>query len=87
MKARRARNASMANSLKCPAFRVRKCMAANRVSLRFGKSQSSMGRISCEVFAAENSLVEAREMKSIHKTSGPYRHNRRRRVFLIMAEK
>lgn len=53
-------------------------MAANRSSLRFGKSQSSMGRRIADVLDAENSAVDANEMKSIQKTSGPYRQNRRR---------
>ena len=78
MKARLARNARMAYSVKCPAFRVRKCTAANRASLRLGKSHNSMGRTTVEVLAAENSSVDANEMKSIHNTSGPYRQNRRR---------
>ena len=53
-------------------------MAANRASLRFGKSQSSMGRRISDVLDAENSAVDANEMKSNQKTSGPYRQNRRR---------
>jgi len=71
MKARLARNARTAYSVKCPAFRVKKCAAANRASLRLGKSHNSMGRRIIEVLLAENSLVEANEMKIIQRTNGP----------------
>ena len=43
---------------------------ASRASLRFGKNHNSIGRKICEVFAAENSPVDANEMKSIQKTTG-----------------
>jgi hypothetical protein len=43
-----------------------------------GNSQRSSGRIILEVLTAENSFVEAKEMKTIHKTSGPYLQTRRR---------
>src|ERR1043166_39153 len=76
IKARRARNASTAYSEKCPAFRVRKWATANCDSLRPGKNQSSIGRSTCDVLAAENLLVEANEIKIIHNPSGPYRQSR-----------
>lgn len=34
------------------------------------------GRNTWEVLLAENSLVEANEMKIIHSSNGPYRHAR-----------
>ena len=71
MNARLARNARTAYSLKCPAFRVRKCTAAKRDSLIFGNSHKSSGRMIAEVFPAENSLVDANEMKNIHMAKGP----------------
>ena len=70
-KARRARNASMAYSTRCDAFRVKKCMPASWPSLISGKSQSSKGRTNREEFSDENSPVEANEIKAIQSKRGP----------------
>ena len=73
----RARNAKMAYSTRCDAFRVKKCVPASWASLIVGKSQSSRGRTNREEFSAENSPLEAKKINAIQSSSGPYRPSRR----------
>jgi hypothetical protein len=46
-------------------------MVAARASLKFGKSQSSNGRTTVDVLSDENWLVEANQMNTNQKMSGP----------------
>lgn len=70
-RARAASKARIAYSVKCAALRTRKCTRAIAAGLMFGKSQSSKGRKIREVLAAENSPLEANQMKAIQSSNGP----------------
>ncbi len=79
-KARAAKTAKIAYSVKCAALRTIRCMMPIVSSLMRGKNQSSNGSKTFEVFEPENSAVEAKKIKPIHSRSGAYRRKREVRV-------
>jgi len=68
--ARPANQPSTAYSVKCAAFRTRKCAIRILSSVKFGNSQRRSGRTTLEVFTAENSPVDAKEINAIQSKSG-----------------
>src|ERR1044072_7764839 len=70
-RARAARSASIAYSVKCAALRTKKWTCCIELSAMPGKSQSRSGRIILDVFDAEKFAEEGKSTKGAHARTGP----------------